>query len=75
MFLAQMMRYGSESAKGPLKDGGLWRDHPMMWAGGNSAFVWVHLVLGLITWLVFLAVLIALARWLWFKGNKEKKGS
>lgn len=74
MLLANMMRYGADSAQKGFEDDRLWANHQMMWAGGNNSFVLVHLVLGLITWLALLALLIALARWLWFKGDKEKKG-
>lgn len=34
----------------------------------------IHILLCAITWIAFVAVLISLARWLWLKGDKEKKG-
>lgn len=69
MLLANMMRDGLGSAKGIRDDE--WDG--LMMAGGSHTFVWIHLILALITWIVVLAVLISIARWFWFKGNGEKK--
>lgn len=66
----QMMRYGSESAKGLRGDE--WDRH-MIFAGASDSFIWLHSALVFITWLAILAVLIAIARWFWFKGNRERK--
>ena len=45
--------------------------HPMMWlAGSNPGTMWVFGVLWLITWVLLIVVLTALARWLWKKGDK-----
>jgi len=63
---AFMMRYGTDAAQKGWDD----RDWPMM---GDSRFLTIHMILGAITWLVALAVLVALVRWLWFKGDREKK--
>ncbi|MDO8503973.1 MAG: hypothetical protein Q7S60_04790 [bacterium] len=39
------------------------------WAGGS--YLWQgHLILGVVTWVLLIAVLVALFRWLWKKGNK-----
>ncbi len=34
----------------------------------------IQIILCLITWVVVLALLISLTRFLWLKGDKEKKG-
>ena len=69
MLALDMMRYGTDGAQKNLD--GRWSNHPMF---ANSNFIWIHAVLGLITWLLVIAVLIALVRWLWAKGDKERKG-
>lgn len=68
--IAQLSRYGN----GPLdKDisGNLWANHPMMAVWGGNA-VWVYSLLSLVTWVLVIAVLVALLRWLWKKGDKTK---
>ena len=71
---ADMMRWGDDAAERGFSDGRLWENHPMMWWGrsSGSSFFWVHAILALITWVLVLIVLIALARWLWKKGDKVK---
>lgn len=39
----------------------------------SAGFLWFHMILAAITWVVVLALLIALARWFWYKGDREKK--
>lgn len=75
MLVAQMMKFGSESAGKGYADGRVLRDHSMMWSSGpNHPAFWLGSIFCIITWAVVIATLIALARWLWFKGDKEKKG-
>ncbi len=74
MLVAQMMRYGSDSAQRGYANDSMWRNYPMMWGWGNGSGFWFGSIFCIITWLAFVAVLIALARWLWLKGNQEKKG-
>ncbi len=74
MLLAEMMRFGTDTAEKGLENEKLWRNYPMMWGNDSQAFWGIHVVLALITWVSVLAVLIALARWLWKKGDNEKKG-
>ena len=70
-----MMRFGSESAQRGFTDDRVWRNGSMMWANGsNHPAFWLGWIFCIITWASFIAVMIALARWLWFKGNQEKKG-
>lgn len=66
-----MMRYGYYGATGGASGNGNYA-YPMF--AQNVGFLWFHMVLAAITWLVVLAILIALARWLWYKGDREKKG-
>lgn len=47
-----------------------WGNHPMMF--GTTQPFWVYGVLWLVTWFLVIAVLVALLRWLWNKGDKEK---
>jgi len=42
----------------------------MQWAGENS--LWFYELLHLLTWVLVIAVLVSLTRWLWKKGDKEK---
>ncbi len=67
--LDMMTRYGTDGAQKGID--GRWGGTMM---GGSRELLWVHGLLALITWLLVVAVLIALARWLWFKGDHEKKG-
>ena len=67
---AQMMRFGNDLPKD--YDGRYW-GHPMMWwaVGGQGTYA-VFSILWLITWVLVVFVLIALARWLWKKGDKNR---
>ena len=65
MLALDMMRYGTEGAQRNFDGRGV---HQMF---ANSNVLWVHAVLGLITWLLIIAILAALLRWLWVKGEKE----
>jgi len=57
----------SQSGYGP------WTGHPMMWwSGGNQNVAWFGGLLWLVTWILVIVVLVALARWLWKKGDKVK---
>ena len=70
MLLFSMMRFGDQ-AKDLDQDGRYW-GHPMMWwAGGNQGTYAVFSILWLITWVLVVIVLIALARWLWKKGDRK----
>jgi ABC-type uncharacterized transport system permease subunit len=45
--------------------------HPMMmFFGNNPGALWLFGILWIITWVLFMAVLVALLRWLWKKGDK-----
>lgn len=65
-------RYGPQAS--PPADGSYyWYSHPMMgWVGQNNA-AWVFGIFWVITWLLVIAVLFALLRWLWKKGDSETK--
>ncbi len=48
--------------------------HPMMMFLGNSqGALWFASVLWFVTWILIVAVLFALLRWLWRKGEEIKK--
>lgn len=65
-------RYGPQASPPVNPDGYLWYGHPMMgFAGGNT--MWVFGIIWLITWLLVIAVLVALLRWLWKKGDSQTK--
>lgn len=70
--LAQMVRYGTQSGvvAGPNSGAGV--RSMMGWAGNNPSAVLLNDLLGLITWILIIAVLFALLRVLWKKGNKIK---
>lgn len=68
MLAFDMMRYGTDGAQRSLD--GRWAN-PMMYGGGNVLYL--HAVLGLITWILVIAVLIALLRWLWKKGDNGRR--
>ena len=71
LLLAGMMRYGTESAD-EILDERLFRYHPMMqWFGGGTD-IWLWAFLWLVTWILIIAVLVALVRWLWKKGDKVR---
>jgi len=70
---ADMMRYGASPAPQGFDDRYFWGHHPMMgWAGNNSEAFWIFGILWAVTWVLIIVVLIALARWLWKKGDKVK---
>ena len=71
MLVAQMMRYGTDATQKGYDGQYLWKGHPMM-LGGSNAFFWIHAVLAFVTWVLVVAVLVALVRWLWKKGDKVK---
>ena len=71
--LADMMRWGTESGQQLPNERFFEGNHPMMWAGGGFGAFWVFGILCIVTWILVIVVLIALARWLWFKGDKERK--
>ena len=56
----------------PPMEGGMRAKSNTMYAAGNPAFVQIHLIMGVVTWLLFIAVLVALVRLLWKKGDKIK---
>ena len=68
-------RYGPQASPPAGSDNGYyWSGHPMMGWFGNSNASWVvGSVFWLITWLLIIAVLVALVRWLWKKGDSEKR--
>lgn len=68
--LAQLTRYGNGSYGKDL-NGGVWANHPMMMGMGTNG-IWIYSILSLVTWILIIAVLIALLRWLWKKGDKTK---
>ncbi|OGD87678.1 hypothetical protein A2870_03130 [Candidatus Curtissbacteria bacterium RIFCSPHIGHO2_01_FULL_41_11] len=66
-----MMRIGTEEAQKNFD--GRWGKYPMMYGfAGNDTFVWFHIVLGVVTWALVIAVLVALVRYLWKKGDHAK---
>lgn len=65
-------RYGPQASPPAYQGGDYWYAHPMMGFVGSNAG-WVFSIFCLVTWLLALAVLFALLRWLWFKGDNEKK--
>lgn len=69
--LAQMGRYGNGPLDKDINDGGFWTNHPMMMGMGTNG-IWIYSILSLITWILLIAVLFALLRWLWKKGDKTK---
>lgn len=64
MLLGGMMKAGRGIGRG-------YGEGSMIGAVGGAVPI-IHLVLSLITWAAVVAVLIALARLLWKKGNKVK---
>lgn len=64
-----MMRWGAS----PYPDDRYWSNSSMMWGWGqNPTLWWLHGILAIITWVLFIAVLVALLRWLWKKGDKAR---
>lgn len=71
MLLAGMMRFGTEAAETGFDDR-YFRYHQMMpWFGGGTD-IWLSAFLWLVTWILIIAVLVALVRWLWKKGDKVR---
>ncbi len=68
--LTQLSRY-ENGAHDKGFNGGLWATHPMMMGSGTNS-VWIFSTLTLVTWILVIAVLIALLRWLWKKGDNER---
>ncbi len=66
-------RYGAQATPPAGYNGNFWYGHPMMGWAGNTNLIWVYSFFCLVTWLLVIAVLIALVRWLWKKGDSEKK--
>lgn len=47
--------------------------HPMMWwFGANPQAAWFFGILWLVTWVLIIAILVAILRWLWKKGDKAR---
>lgn len=70
MILGSMMRFGTDSAGFEIDDRTGIRAHMMGWAANSPSVFWLHSTLALITWILIIAVLAALLRWLWKKGSK-----
>lgn len=71
MLLTDMMQFETESADKILDDR-YFRYHPMMQWLGDGTGLWLYSLLWLVTWVLVIAVLIALVRWLWKKGDKVR---
>lgn len=69
MLVFEMMRFGTDAAQKNLDDR-YFPYHQMMF--GNSSSLWIHGILALITWILVIAVLVALLRWLWKKGDGRR---
>ena len=70
---AEMMRYGTDAAQKGFDDRYFWGHHPMMWGlSNNPSVLWFFSFLWLVTWILVIVILIALARWLWKKGDKAR---
>lgn len=72
MLALEMMRFGSESADRVLDDK-YFRYHPMMGWLGDGTGIWFYALLCLVTWILIIAVLVALLRWLWKKGDNGRR--
>ncbi|MDO8487372.1 MAG: hypothetical protein Q7S45_03705 [Candidatus Curtissbacteria bacterium] len=73
VLLAQMMRYGNQSGVTTRSNDGTDLHSSMMgWAGSNQNIFWIDSLLSLVTWILVIAVLFALFRWLWKKGDKGR---
>lgn len=70
MMLIPMMRFGTDSALSDIDDRTGVRAHMMGWAQTNPTIFWLHAGLKLTVTLLAIAVLFALLRFLWKKGNK-----
>ena len=72
MLVLDMMRYGTESAQKNFDDRYFRFNHPMMEWMGDTTGIWIYSLLCIVTWIIVIAVLIALLRWLWKKGDQIK---
>ena len=71
--LTAIMRYGPEATRGAFRGDEFGYYHPMMlWAGHGIGVFWVFGILWIITWILGVALLIAIIRWIWKKGDKVK---
>lgn len=70
---ADMMRFGNEASREVIDDR-YFNYHPAMWwASGGSNALWFFGILCLVTWILFIVLLIALIRWFWKKGDNETR--
>lgn len=52
--------------------GGIWHGSMMAgFTGMGGGWMWLGGIFWLVTWVLMVAVLVALLRWLWRKGNKK----
>lgn len=70
MMLLSMMRFGTNAAD--IEERGGLRANMMGWGQTDPSIFWLHSILSVVTWGVVIAVLVALFRWLWKKGDKIK---
>lgn len=68
MILVPMMRFGTEAAD--IEEHGGLRNNMMGWAQTSPTFFWLHAIFSLVLGALTVAVLVALVRLLWKKGNK-----
>ena len=71
MYLADISRFGN--GVGAQNFDERYFNHPMMLGAGSGTPFWIFGFLWLFTWLLIIAVLLALLRWLWKKGDGERK--
>ncbi|MCR4324801.1 MAG: hypothetical protein NUV69_03905 [Candidatus Curtissbacteria bacterium] len=66
-------RYSPQASPSAYQSGDYLYGHPMMgWFGANGSGMWFFGIAWLVTWILVIAVLVALVRWLWKKGDKVK---
>lgn len=69
----QAVQYGAQQQGQPLYPGNpMFNPSVMGVSGMNPSMMWFSNLLWLVTWIAFIAVLVALARWLWKLGNKGR---
>lgn len=66
--------YATQATPPAAKAPEYWYGHRAMMWGGNGAEVWIFGVLFFVCWVVFIALMISVARWFWYKADREKKG-